>query len=53
MNREANFRQVVKTTRATDVPPPGEEIETYGDARRDAILWADEEITRLREGKHE
>lgn len=47
MNREANFRQIVKTTRVTDEPMPGEEIKTYGDARRDAILWADEEIKRL------
>ena len=45
--REANFRQVVKTTRATDEPMPGETIETYGDARRNAILWADQEIERL------
>ena len=48
MNREANFRQIVRTTRVTDEPMPGEEIKTYGDARRDAILWADEEIKRLR-----
>jgi hypothetical protein len=47
MNREANFRQIVKTSRVTDEPMPGQEIKTYGDARRDAILWADEEIERL------
>ena len=48
MKREANFRQIVKTTRITDVPIPGEKIKTYGDARRDAILWADDKIKRLR-----
>ena len=49
MNREANFRSVVKTARMTDVPPDGADIETYGDARRDAILWAHDEIDRLTE----
>ena len=47
MSREANFRQIVRTARVTDEPMRGEEIKTYGDARRDAILWADEEIKRL------
>ena len=46
--REANFRSVVKIARATDEPCPGDPIETYGDARRDALLWADDEIDRLR-----
>lgn len=46
--REANFRSVVKIARATDEPCLGDPIETYGDARRDALLWADDEIERLR-----
>jgi hypothetical protein len=41
----------VKIARATDEPRPGDSIETYGDARRDALLWADDEIERLRTAK--
>ena len=48
MNRRQNFYRVLKITRATDEPPAGAEIDAYGDARRDAILWAAEEIERLK-----
>jgi len=51
MTDEQNWNQVVKITRQTDAPNQGEIRELYanfGDARRYAILWADDELTQLR-----